>query len=346
MIKSGDGFIQAHLIRHRYLLLGIIVLGWINSIVSFLLPLSIGEFFTVFFHTGSSKGKLLNWLGIEVTTAGQFFLLFSLLLGIKAILTFFENYGTFFQGELLVRNIRDKVFASQMNWNPVWLQGRSYGKYLLRYSNDMKSIQLYMTKGYLEAIKSGLFLLTGLLLMVQIQAIVTLLFFILLFIGFLVVFRAARYQSRSISESRSARSSLLAHVAHSFSRFTRIKDHREEPEAIDTFREKSGTLFGANMKYNLTESLMLALVPLLIFGIIGLLLWQMEFLADTITASEGLMMVLMILMMEGGVRRLLKVPSYINKGRISLQKINKLLNEPPLSSRPEKTREEILDVTI
>ncbi|HJW31202.1 MAG TPA: hypothetical protein VJ508_18370, partial [Saprospiraceae bacterium] len=50
---------------------------------------------------------------------------------------------------------------------------------------------------------------------------------------------------------------------------------------------------------------------------------------------DSLMIILMLLMMEGGIRRLLKVPTYINKGKISLQKISKLLHEPRMTANPE-----------
>lgn len=83
--------------------------------------------------------------------------------------------------------------------------------------------------------------------------------------------------------------------------------------------------------------MMLAIVPVMIFAITGIVLWSIVFLRGTITASEGLMFVLILLMMEGGMRRLLKVPTYINKGKISLYKIDKLILEPgPLpKSQPD-----------
>ncbi len=331
--SSPPGFIRQHVARHKLLLSGIVGLSWFNSIVSFLLPLSIGEFFTVFFHTGSSKGRLLHWMGVEASTVSQFFLLFLGLLALKTLLTFLETYATFLQGELLVRHVREHIFAAQLKWDPVWFKGRAYGKYLLRYSNDLKSVQHGMTSGYLEAIKSGLFLLTGLLVMARINSLVTGLFAALLFAGFFLVYRFAGWQSGYITESRSARSSLLAFVAHQFSRFSQVKQQDEDAAILANFHEKSGTLFRSNLKFSFTESLLLALVPLLLFGIIAVVLWRMEYLQGSMTASEGLMLIMMLLMMEGGIRRLLKAPTYMNKGKISLLKIRKLLQEPTMLSK-------------
>ncbi|HJW31671.1 MAG TPA: hypothetical protein VJ508_20760, partial [Saprospiraceae bacterium] len=112
VIKVDRGFIPDHIIRQKYVLTGLLLVGWLNSVISFLLPVSIGEFFTIFFHTSSSKGKLLNWLGIELSSVNQFFIFFLTLLAAKALLTFLENYGTFLQGEKLARSIREVVFTS------------------------------------------------------------------------------------------------------------------------------------------------------------------------------------------------------------------------------------------
>ena len=100
---------------------------------------------------------------------------------------------------------------------------------------------------------------------------------------------------------------------------------------ISRFRAKSEKLYHDNMEYNMSESILLALVPVLIFSVIGILLWRVMYMVNLISASEGLMLVLIVLMMEGGIRRLLKVPTYLNKGRISLQKINKLKIQPESS---------------
>ncbi|MER3498674.1 MAG: hypothetical protein C4308_08615 [Chitinophagaceae bacterium] len=52
-------FVKSHLRRHWVAFTAIVCIGFLNSTVSFLLPVSIGEFFTLQFHTASSKSKLL-----------------------------------------------------------------------------------------------------------------------------------------------------------------------------------------------------------------------------------------------------------------------------------------------
>ena len=281
-MQERSKYVLDHIRRHRIAFWGVIFIGLLNSVVSFLLPVSIGEFFTLFFKTGSNKGKLLDWLGIELSTVNQFFLLFSLLLFLRGILSYTEYYGTFRQGELFVKYLREDVFSAQIRWSAASMPDQSYGKYLLRYSNDLKSVQLYLTNGYMEGIKSSLFLITGLLVMMNIQWQITLLLLGMLILIILLIYLLARWQTFFIIGSRSARSSLLAYVARQFARFRKVKERQLEDEVMASFNEKSGRLFQANMKYNVSESLLLAVVPVLIFGVIGVLLWRMVFLQGSI----------------------------------------------------------------
>ena len=327
-------FVSEHIRRYPFPVGVILFAGFVNSCVSFLLPVSIGEFFTIHFHTGGSKRKLLSWMGIHVHTLQGFYTLFITLLLLKAILSFAESLGSYRQGELFVKNIREKLFESQMNWTPDLLSKNLYGKYLLRYSNDMKAVQNYFTKGIIEGIKNVLFLMTGLFMLSRINLTLTIILFSILLVILIVTYFIARFQRPSISASRSHRSSLLAFVTKSFSRFQKLKQNQAKADIIENFNTRSDNLYHANMRSNKIESLLQSSNYFLVFTMIGILLWQMTMSYSRISASDGLMMILMILMMQGALKKILKVPGYLNKGKISLQKINKVLQLEIKESEP------------
>jgi len=85
------------------------------------------------------------------------------------------------------------------------------------------------------------------------------------------------------------------------------------------------------MRSNKLESLLQSITPFMIFLMIGILLWQMSLSYGHISAGDGLMMILMILMMQSALKKILKVPGYLNKGNISLQKISKILQQPKVA---------------
>jgi ABC-type multidrug transport system fused ATPase/permease subunit len=332
-MNRNNTFVSAHIQKYPFAFGGILLAGFINSCMSFLLPISIGEFFTLQFQTGSSKGNLLDWLGIHLNSLQGFYILFTTLLITKAIAGFIESLCSYRLGELFVKNIRENVFASQMNWHPPLISKNSYGKYLLRYSNDMKSIQNYFSRGIMDGIKNSLFLITGFFLLSQIHLKLTVILVSLLSLAIIIIYFVAKYQRPFIKTSRSHRSSLLTFVTKSFSNFEKLKLRQGEKEASDNFNNRSTNLYQANMLSNRMESLLQSIAPFMIFLMIGILLWQMTMSYGSISAGDGLMMILMVLMMQGAFRNILKVPGYLNKGNISLQKISKLLQ--PQSSEKE-----------
>lgn len=313
--------------KHSVVLVAILLAGLVNSCVSFLLPVSIGEFFTIHYHTGGSKGKLLSWMGIHLHKIRGFYVLFISLLLLKTVLSFVESFGSSRQGELFVKDIREKLFATQIDWPPDLLSKNLYGKYLLRYSNDMKALQNYFTKGILEGIKNVLFLLTGLFMLSRINFTFTIILFSILIVILGITWFIAGLQKPAITSSRTHRSSLLAFVAKTFSRFNKLKQNQEETDTIENFNRRSDNLYHANMRSNKIESLLQGSNYFLVFGMIGILLWQMSMSYSRISAGDGLMMMLMILMMQGALKKILKVPGYLNKGKISLQKMNKIMHQ-------------------
>jgi ABC-type multidrug transport system fused ATPase/permease subunit len=327
MINNRNKFLIEHLRKYPIPFGVILLAGFANSCVSFLLPVSIGEYFAIHFHTGSSKGKLLSWMGIHLHTMHGFYILFIILLLLKTVLSFAESLGSYKQGELFVKNIREALFTTQMNWTPELLSRNLYGKYLLRYSNDMKAIQHYFTKGIMDGIKNLLFLMTGLFMLSRIHLTLTLILFSILLAILAITYFISGLQRPYISTSRSHRSGLLAFVTKSFSRFEKLKRTRVETDTIENFNARSDKLYHSNMRLNKIESLLQSSSHFLVFGMIGILLWQMSLSYSHIFASDGLMMILMILMMQGAFRRILKVPGCINKGKISLQKIDQVLQQ-------------------
>lgn len=327
-MNKKEHFVSEHIRKNPFSFAAILLAGFVNSCVSFLLPVSIGEFFTLYFHTGSSKGKLLSFLGLHLDTVQEFYLLFISLLILKTILSFLEGIGSYWQGELFVKDIREKLFAFQINWHPDLLSKNSYGKYLLRYSNDMKSIQNYFTRGIMDGIKNLFFIITGLFVLASIQLVLTAILFSILLISVAIIYFIAKYQKPSIQTSRSHRSSLLAFVSKSFSGFAKLKQQQAETNTIENFNKRSDNLYNANMRSNRIESMLQSSSNFLIFTMIGILLWQMTMPYVTVSSGDGLMMILIIMMMQGALKKILKVPGYLNKGSISLQKISKILLQP------------------
>ena len=303
-----------------------VFIGLIQSCATFLIPISIGEFFTIHFNSGSSKGRLLQLLGIHFKTLSSFFLLFILLLLVRAVFEFWERWLSYQQGELYVKFIREKLFATQINWSNEKFRQKHFGKYLLRYTNDMKSIQNYLTKGIMGCIKDVCFLLMGFILLWMIHHQLAIYLLLITSAIMVIIFFISGQQKKLITSSRGKRSNLLAFVAKNFHRHASIKTKKAEAITEQRFNTMSGQLYDANMYNNRFDSVLQALLPLFQFSIIGVLLWLMTFSTSSIGANDALIFVLITLMMVSPMRRVLKVPAVVNKGKISLRKINEIFN--------------------
>ena len=323
MYKS---FLAGDFIRkNRSVLAGIIFIGLLQNCVTFLIPVSIGEFFTLQFQASSSKGRLLQLLGIHLPSLKSFFLLFTILLIVKAITSQAEQWLSLKEGERFVKIIRERLFATQLNQDISVFQRKAYGNYLLRYSNDLKAVKNYLLKGRLQVVKSSLFLFVGFVLLGLIHFRLTI-YLVLLFAVLLTgIFFLARYQKKFIQQSRNKRSNLLAFVTKSFSRYNRIKEENNEPSFVRRFDEKSGQLYDANMKNNIIESIQQSLVPVLQYAMLGFILFLSITVKPSINHGDALVFVLVTLMLLSSMRQILKVPAILNKGNISLQKIEELL---------------------
>ncbi|MFM9909868.1 MAG: ABC transporter transmembrane domain-containing protein [Chitinophagaceae bacterium] len=320
-------FLRRHLLLQKFPVVLVLFIGIVNSVISLLVTLMIGEFFILQFKTQSSKGKLLQWLGIHIDNLNMFFILLAILLTIKFIAQYLEKYFTILQGELFSKQVRESLFIAQIKSTNAVFSLHSYGNYLLRYSNDLKSVQQYFTKGFLAGARDLLFLSIGLyfffLISPSIGKIVSM-YFLLVYLAMVLL---AKQQQSAIKESRNKRSSLLAFVTRSFQRFGYIKENQQEEKASEKFLKKSDELFNANRSNARWESIVESLVNFFHIGSIGLILALIAKGTITVQASDGLSCVLLLLLFQGSVKRLFKVPSVLKKGSISLEKISTLIND-------------------
>ena len=325
MVKLKSQLAAEYINNNKAALIVIIVVGVLQSCITFLLPVSIGEFFSIQFHAGSGKGRLLELLGIHFSSLTAFFIFFSVLLVLKAIVFQTEQWLSLKEGEKFVKMTRERLFAGQMKQEAIIFQRKGYGNYLLRYSNDLKAVKNYLLAGILALFKNSIFLLIGFMLLAlihfQLAAYLVILFLVLLS----GIFFLAHYQKKFIQESRDKRSNLLTFVTKSFGRYTRIKENNNELDTINRFNEKSDQLYEANLKNNQLESFQQSLIPFLQYAMLGGLLFLSTVVSQSLTHENALVFVLVTLMLFSSMRKILKVPGTLNKGNISLVKIEELI---------------------
>jgi ABC-type multidrug transport system fused ATPase/permease subunit len=310
-------------------LLLVMGIGFVNSMLSFLLTVSTGEFFTLQFHSNGSKSRLLSELGIHLHSMNSFFLFYFLLLLLKLPAEFLEGYFTAKEGERFAATLRNRLFACQVQQHPSVFGSKQYQYYLLRYSNDMKSVQGLLTKGILGNAKDAAFVLMGYWVLLQVHAIAAAGIIVLTAVSFTVISSLLKKQTPLVGKSREQRSGLLAFTARMFARQARLyKDNRQD-KTISRFHEKSASLYQASLAQLRYESMVFSLIPLMQFASLAVLMLLVKGQSIAITSGDALVLVLVVLLLRSPLRRILKSPGIINKGNISLKKIASLMQETP-----------------
>jgi ABC-type multidrug transport system fused ATPase/permease subunit len=327
--------IKDYLGKNRRVFLLVTALGLLNSCVTFLLPVSLGNFFALYYHDPGTKSHLLHSLGIHIHHIGSFYLFFGSLLLIKLLTGIVQRSLATQQGERFAACCRETLFTAQMGWTEEQFMQKKYGNYLLRYSNDMKAIQQYLVKGIMEGWRSGLYLLLGIVLLGRIHWLIALSVGLAL-IALMIVMRLLwNRQKIQVASSRSQRSSLLAFVTRKFSRFSSIKAKQQEALANNGFVAQSQQLYRANMVVNQTESLLQAIVAVLPFLLMGLLLVLIVAGALQLDHSAALTAMLVLMLMQTPIKSLLKLPGIINRGKLSLQKLEDYIHPKAAVTEPQ-----------
>lgn len=324
---SSRSYQKKYFSENRPEIISFVIAGVIRNFSSFLLSVSIGEFFVIYFQESGAKGKLLKMLGIELHDLNSFFLFFSVLIFIRGLFGFIDSFISTRQGEKFVRNLREEIFREQILWPEEKFKKTHYGRYLLRYTSDMKSVQNYLTRGILGGIRDGSFLIIGFILLILINKNLAFLFISLSLISLFLVMWLSGFQKRLIVRSRAQRNKMVSYVSRSFQRHARILERNREESTIERFNRYSRTLFKRNLTNHRFEGLADSALSVIQFAMILIILWQISHNGTfSISAGDALVFLLIILLMNATMKRVLKIPAYINKGKISLEKIEDIMN--------------------
>src|SRR6185295_7666527 len=107
--------ISKFFLQNKLLVTGAFAANVISSLLNVLIPLSIGRFYELVLHDNSVKGRLFDTLGISLSSVTVFFEFFLLLIFVKGILSFADNFFSGVLGERFSRSLRELLFKTQLS---------------------------------------------------------------------------------------------------------------------------------------------------------------------------------------------------------------------------------------
>lgn len=328
MIRGRDillGFLREHRLR-----VGIAFgAGLLARLAALLLPLVIGRFLALHFGYATFRGSLLqelpeSWLG----NASSFLVLLLAVSSFWFLCRYLERFQTLLLGELLVKQIREDLFRIQLRTQAEAFAQRNVGKYLLRYSGDLRGVQNLVSLGIMGFLRDMLLLIPAVILFGMILPELAL----PCTIGFVALLLPLAFLNRVLYRAslrrRDRRSGMLAHVSERLYRHQVIQAlNRENPE-VSRFEKRSDRLTDAGRQYFRIEALIRTLIPTLVYLLPGLLFWYLEGspqLPDPESLSLG---ALLLIAMVPVFQRIARVTVHWELGKLSLRKLLAVMNLP------------------
>ncbi len=305
----------------------LLALGWIGSMITFFLSLMVGWFFDLSYGQDVSKSALLDKMGLKVSNFPSFFLIMASVIVMKFAFQLIERKGINQAADTFIHRLTDRLYRKQMAWSEALFSEKPFGKYLLRYSGDMSSIRGMLVNGIHRGIRDGLFLVCGLGLMFWINSLWT---WVVVSAGliFLPIFiYLDKKQLATISAKQNSKNELLSFVTASFSNHQKITAKNQLERNLRGFKRRNREVIAATHSFQHWESLRHSLVnvtgPVVIFAVLGLII----LLPSRGTPGELLTFFLVLGSMTSALRNVIKSPNLIQKGLISLRKIERMIRK-------------------
>ena len=228
MVQTKRTLLQSFFYRYWKLVIVAFFTGVINSLISIVIPVSIGKYYQLAFHSNSPRGKFLDSF-FTIHHLSGFFLFFSLLILLKGIFTFFERFLAGYISELFSKQLREKLFETHLSFYASVYDRKPAGKFLLRYSGDLSAIQRYVMKGVVLFSIDVIFLVFALVVLLFINWQMTALAFGIAIVMFFLLYLLNNYLQRLTIKRRNVRSEMLSFVTSRLHAIFTIKAFNREP---------------------------------------------------------------------------------------------------------------------
>ncbi len=310
-----------------------LITGFCYNILTILIPISIGKFYELSFGFSSHRLAAFKFIPfMDAPNFNSFILFFGALVALRLVLEYFNRYGIGLVGERFSKLLREQLFANQLQITMDVYDHKGIGKYLLRYSGDLKSIQNYMKNGLLRFAQD--IVLLG-IVVVSIGYFDSYLALIiagcLLFSSALLWILNKRLYNASL-ERRNRRSGMLSFVNTRLRGIIALKAFNKYQPETKRYQKRSDQLYEIGKRYSKIVSFLQALIPAITYTMLGVIMIYTFALTQnpdkTLKGSSLLVLILLIISILPVLRRSLRVSIVWKLGNISFNKLIDIFNLP------------------
>jgi len=303
-----------------------VISGFCYNIFTVLVPIAIGRFYEFNFGFSSVRLKLFfsGFPFINTDSFNAFLVFFIGIILIRFLFEYTNRYVIGILGERFSKSLRERLFAHQlMVLTPIYDE-KGIGRYLLRYSGDLKSVQNFLTQGIFRFAQD--ILLIAILLAIIgyysiIMALIILTFIVCAF-GFIFFMNLVLYKISV--ERRNRRSGMLSFVNNSLRSILSIKVFNKNVPFEHRYNKRSLKLLDIGVKFQQITALINAVIPLITYLMVGITMFYIYKLKNSgidFGRSSFLILILLIISFLSIFRRILTVNIVWKLGNISFEKL-------------------------
>jgi ABC-type multidrug transport system fused ATPase/permease subunit len=341
-MQTKKTLLIAFIKSNKKVVLASFLFGFFSIVATILIPVFLGKYYQIALHRHSTRGKMFDVLFGHITGIKIFFLVFAMLIIFKFITDFLMKYYLGITGELLAKNIRERLFFRQLNAKLEVHQKKETGLYLLRYSGDLSAIQHYLTKGIITFINDCLHLVLALIVLALLNVKLT----VVLLASYPVIFISILYLNKKLKvltgKRRNRRSNNLSFVSSRLNSLLTIKAFNRQTIENEKYRKGSTDLYEYGKKYYKLYSLIYALLPFMLYSMLALILWiayDMKHSHHKIHGHDLLTFIMTMVNVIPVLKRILSVNFVWQAGDISFTKLLRVFNAKQEITQHETAKE-------
>lgn len=317
--------------RNKLIVSFALLSGLFYNILTLLIPISLGRFYEFNFGFSSHRLKLLDGLPfINSESFTTFFTFFIFIVLFRFIFEYINKSYILIIGEKFTKSLREELFEHQLQISTSIYDEKGIGKYLLRYSGDLKSIQNYITNGIFRFLQDSLLIIFLLVVIAYINIILGAIAAISIGFSIVILFFANSFLYSISVNRRDQRAAMLTFINTRLRAISSIKVFNKYTPEEKRYNNRSDKLYDIGKKYQLIVSLIQSIIPMLTYLMLALLMWYVFHLKTNenylFDESSLLILILLIISFLPILRRTLRVSIIWKLGDISFEKLLKIFH--------------------
>ncbi|MEW7292148.1 ABC transporter transmembrane domain-containing protein [Aquimarina sp. 2304DJ70-9] len=300
--------------------------GLFYNVLTILIPISIGKFYELSFGFSSHRLAAFKFIPfMDAPDFNSFLVFFFSLVTLRLLFEYLNRFGIGLVGERFSKTLREQLFANQLQIAIGIYDNKGIGKYLLRYSGDLKSIQNYMKNGLIRFSQDVVLLCIVVIAIGYFDTYLGIIIGGCILVSSVILWGINKALYKISLERRNKRSGMLSFVNTRLRGIMALKAFNKYQPEEKRYQKRSDDLYDIGKRYSKIVALLQAIIPAITYSMLGIIMFYVFSSAQSINTSlQGsslLVLILLIISILPVLRRSLRVSIVWKLGDISFSKL-------------------------